>query len=277
MQDPKKPKSNADRLEEMLQGARDSGAVQGTAEDLENPGRGGGGGGARGGGRAFQGTGRTLGSTADGGGDDSAAAAAPAAPAAPAPVTHVITFWTNGFTVDDGPLRAYDDPANTAFMQSVGKGQCPRELEPENRMTPMNINLVKKEEDYVPPPEPKYKAFSGAGRTLGGSDGASGSGSSAPTPSAAAAVAAPSAGDWSIDESAPTTSIQLRLRDGSRLVAKFNLTHTVADIRAFIARAAPGCASGNYSLQLAGFPPKQLTDQAQLISDGLSNSVVIQR
>ena len=29
----------------------------------------------------------------------------------------------------------------------------------------------------------------------------------------------------------PTTSIQLRLMDGSRMVAKFNLTHTVADIR----------------------------------------------
>lgn len=33
------------------------------------------------------------------------------------------------------------------------------------------------------------------------------------------------------DESQPTTSIQLRLADGSRMVAKFNLTHTVADIR----------------------------------------------
>ena len=75
-------------------------------------------------------------------------------------------------------------------------------------------------------------------------------------------------GARSIDESAPSTSIQLRLRDGSRLVAKFNLTHTVADIRAFIAQASPGCASGSYTLQLAGFPPKQLTDPAQLISDG---------
>eukprot|EP00740_Mantoniella_antarctica_P001449 CAMPEP_0181359536 /NCGR_PEP_ID=MMETSP1106-20121128/6144_1 /TAXON_ID=81844 /ORGANISM="Mantoniella antarctica, Strain SL-175" /LENGTH=164 /DNA_ID=CAMNT_0023472667 /DNA_START=180 /DNA_END=670 /DNA_ORIENTATION=+ len=44
VQDPKKPKSNQDRVEDMLQGARDSGAVQGSAEDLENPGGGGGGG-----------------------------------------------------------------------------------------------------------------------------------------------------------------------------------------------------------------------------------------
>lgn len=190
-------------------------------------------------------------------------------------------FRANGFTVNDGPLRAYDDPANTAFMQAVGKGQCPRELEPEDRMTPMNISLVKKDTDYEPPPEPKYKAFSGSGRTLGGTSGVSGSGSAPvpPTSTAAAAAASPAAaaGAWSIDDSAPSTSIQLRLRDGSRLVAKFNLTHTVADIRAFIAQASPGCASGAYTLQLAGFPPKQLADPAQLVSDGLSNSVVIQR
>jgi hypothetical protein len=51
---------------------------------------------------------------------------------------------------------------------AFGKGQCPRELEPEDRMTPMNINLVKKETDYEPPPEPKYKAFAGTGRTMVG-------------------------------------------------------------------------------------------------------------
>ena len=114
----------------------------------------------------------------------------------------VTAFWTNGFTVNDGPLRAYDDPANTAFMQSVGKGQCPRELEPEDRMTPLNINLVKKETDYEPPPEPKYKAFSGSGRTLaGGSAGASGSGSATPAAAdggggGAAAAAAVPTGAW---------------------------------------------------------------------------------
>ena len=74
---------------------------------------------------------------------------------APAPQVHTITFWANGFTVDDGPLRNYDDPANTAFMQAVGRGECPRELEPTDRATPININLVKKETDYEPPPEPK--------------------------------------------------------------------------------------------------------------------------
>lgn len=37
-----------------------------------------------------------------------------------------------------------------------------------------------------------------------------------------------------LDPSQPTTSVQIRLADGSRLVAKFNHNHTVNDIRQFI-------------------------------------------
>jgi len=59
-------------------------------------------------------------------------------------------------------------------------------------------------------------------------------------------------------------------------VARFNLTHTVADIRAFIAQAHPS-GSPEYTLQMMGMPPKQLTDPAQLISDGIANSVIMQR
>lgn len=32
-------------------------------------------------------------------------------------VMHTITFWSNGFTVDDGPLRGFNDPENTDFME----------------------------------------------------------------------------------------------------------------------------------------------------------------
>jgi len=37
-----------------------------------------------------------------------------------------------------------------------------------------------------------------------------------------------------IDKTKPTTSIQIRLADGSRLVGIFNYSHTVGDIRRFI-------------------------------------------
>jgi hypothetical protein len=60
-----------------------------------------------------------------------------------------------------------------------------------------------------------------------------------PAPSAVACppppVLHPCAGEWEgVDESKPTTSLQLRLADGSRMVARFNTTHTVGDIRRFI-------------------------------------------
>ena len=48
-------------------------------------------------------------------------------------------------------------------------------------------------------------------------------------------------------------------------------------VRAFIAASSPANTSGTYSLQLSGFPPKRLEDEAQVIGDGLANSVIIQR
>lgn len=39
----------------------------------------------------------------------------------PQVVMHTITFWRNGFTVDDGPLRRFDDPENKAFMEVFSK------------------------------------------------------------------------------------------------------------------------------------------------------------
>jgi len=37
-----------------------------------------------------------------------------------------------------------------------------------------------------------------------------------------------------LNAEAPLTTLQIRLADGSRLAAQFNLTHTVSDIRRFI-------------------------------------------
>lgn len=38
----------------------------------------------------------------------------------------------------------------------------------------------------------------------------------------------------SVDQSTPTTSVQIRLADGSRIVATLNQTHTIADLRRYI-------------------------------------------
>lgn len=70
---------------------------------------------------------------------------------------------------------------------------------------------------------------------------------------------------------------QLRLSDGTRMVARFNTTHTIADIRGFIDAARPG-ASSLYQLQTMGFPPTKLNNPKQTIEGaGLINAVVIQK
>ena len=34
------------------------------------------------------------------------------------------------------------------FLQSINKGECPRELEPADRSTQVHVNLVKKDEEW---------------------------------------------------------------------------------------------------------------------------------
>lgn len=76
-----------------------------------------------------------------------------------------------------------------------------------------------------------------------------------------------------LDESKPVTSIQIRLGDGSRLVGKFNTTHTVADIRSFILKSKPSLKS---PFQLVtSFPPKPLSDDSQTVEEaGLLNAAI---
>lgn len=125
-------------------------------------------------------------------------------------------------------------------------------------------------------PEKRHVPFQGVGRTLGNS--------STPTmaePETTSAslnsAPAPSMGLLVVDETMPSTSIQLRLADGTRIIGRFNHRHTVRDVRAFIDASRPG-VSRTYQLQMMGFPPKLLTELDQTIEQaGLINSVVIQK
>ena len=50
------------------------------------------------------------------------------APVPEKPQEHKITFWQNGFTVDDGPLRDTQDAQNAQFLAAINRGQMPAEL-----------------------------------------------------------------------------------------------------------------------------------------------------
>ncbi len=62
---------------------------------------------------------------------------------------------------------------------------------------------------------------------------------------------------------------QVRMADGSRLIARLNHTHTVGDLRAYIATARPQYASVPFAL-LNTFPPAELTDETKTLKVGSS-------
>ncbi|XP_028755280.1 plant UBX domain-containing protein 4-like [Neltuma alba] len=191
----------------------------------------------------------------------------------PESFVHNIVFWSDGFTVNDGPLRRLDDPENASFLESIKKSECPKELEPADRRSSVNVNLIRRTEKY-PEPEKRHVPFQGVGRTLGSS-----STSAAPETNVASAPsnAPPPSAGLVVDQSLPSTSIQIRLADGSRLISQFNYHHTISDIRGFINASRPG-GTPSYQLQVMGFPPKLLTDETRTIEqEGLANSVVIQK
>ncbi|KAI8387025.1 hypothetical protein BD560DRAFT_383525 [Blakeslea trispora] len=185
-------------------------------------------------------------------------------------VTRNLTFWRNGFSVDDGPLYAYADPANQDMLNSINDGRAPLSLLNVRHGQPVEVRVVKRQdEDYVAPKIP-VKPFGGTGIRLG----SAASYSPSPSPSPAPATSAP-ANTITVDDTQPTTNIQIRLADGSRLIARLNHTHTVADIRRFIESSQPTTRS--YILQTT-FPVKELKNDEQTVQEaGLLNSVVIQR
>lgn len=88
----------ANDVDAIFNQARQSGGVEAAAEHLLPSSSS----------RSFAGTGRLL--------SGEVSSTPEQQPETPQVVTHNITFWRNGFTVDDGPLRRLDDPANATFL-----------------------------------------------------------------------------------------------------------------------------------------------------------------
>ncbi|CEG80694.1 hypothetical protein RMATCC62417_14992 [Rhizopus microsporus] len=220
----------------------------------------------------YTGTGYRLGS------EDEPSTVASSAPVEqqdePEQVTRHLTFWRNGFSVDDGPLYEYADPANQQMLAAINSGRAPLSLLNVRHGQPVEVRVIKRQdEDYTPPPKAPPKPFEGVGHRLG-------SPATYVEPPTAAPGAFPSTGGATaptVDESQPVTSIQIRLGDGSRMVAKLNHTHTIGDIRQYIEANNAGSSNRPYILQTT-FPVKQLDDNNQTVKEaGLLNSVIVQR
>ncbi|XP_013119175.2 NSFL1 cofactor p47 [Stomoxys calcitrans] len=189
----------------------------------------------------------------------------------------VLKLWSQGFSIDDGELRLYDDPQNKEFLETVMRGEIPNELLEMGWLVNVDVE-DHRHEDYKKKPT-TVKTFKGAGHSLG-----------SPTPNVTedTAAASTSSSDakpndeaakdkLKVDTSAPVTTIQVRLADGTRLAAQFNLTHTVSDIQDYIQTARPEYGNRNFIL-VSSFPTRELTDlSASIDSAGLKNAALMQR
>lgn len=199
-----------------------------------------------------------------------------------------ITFWQDGFSIADGPLCRYDDPQHADTLALINANRAPLHLLNIRFGQEVELRVERRtNEKYKPPPPAPMKPFAGQGNRLGAPTPSIASSSTEPimqaTSATAAATTAPATNVpepstlFQVDSNQPTTQVQIRLGDGQRLVAKFNHSHTVADIRQYINASHPGMTDRPYTLQ-PSFPPKPLTDETQTLSEaGLINAVVIQK
>lgn len=192
------------------------------------------------------------------------------------PPTHTLYVWSNGFSINDGPLRTGQSMEDRLFMESVSKGEIPNELLKTANGAEVELNIEdKRNEEYVRR-APKMVAFSGAGHKLGSitpdvvaTPGRESQGKPAVPPCEPVVV--------ELDPSLPATTVQIRLADGTKLQSKFSHSHTVRDIYNFVNRSHAKSAGANYVL-LTAFPRKELTDMGQSLQDAqLLNAVITQR
>ncbi|KAF8882240.1 hypothetical protein BD779DRAFT_1612471 [Infundibulicybe gibba] len=218
---------------------------------------------------AFFGGGQTLGS------EDVASTFIPdpnapdSADPADSPAIRHLSFWRDGFTVEDGELMRYDDPNNSQILAEINAGRAPPSILNVLPGQPVELRVAKRTgEDYVAPKG--TKAFQGSGNRLGApvpevTSSAGGSTSMPGTFPSSGNITTASAPPerssintrFEVDQTLPTTSIQIRLADGTRY--------------------ANENAARPYTIGTT-FPNRTLEDNSATISDaGLVNSVVVQR
>ena len=143
-----------------------------------------------------------------------------------------ITLYSNGFIVDGGDFRPYNTEENKQFMKELNEGYVPNEIRDKYKGG-VSVGLEdRRKDEFIPPPPPKYTAYSGEGMSIGGVAGVG------------LAVNKSAGGLPPVDESKPKTTIQIRFHNGERASITINLDRTVGDIHEYVMIAAP--VDGDY-------------------------------
>ncbi|ODO02911.1 hypothetical protein I350_05753 [Cryptococcus amylolentus CBS 6273] len=193
-------------------------------------------------------------------------------------VNRRLTFWRNGFSIADGPLLDYEEPANRALLEALDSGRAPSVAFGVPFDQRVNILVAQRRREDYEPPAKVLKPFEGGGQRLGNVAPSTETRSMPGALPAAQENTGRGAGgqvDFKVDSDKPTTSLQLRFGDGSRQVARFNTTHTVGDIYSFYRSANP--TQREFVLQTT-FPSKELKEMDKTVEEEkLGGGVVVQR
>ncbi|KHN75542.1 NSFL1 cofactor p47 [Toxocara canis] len=186
-----------------------------------------------------------------------------------------LTMWENGFSVDDGPLRQFDDPENRSFLQSIMQGRIPMELVRLYPSRTIDLRMERKSEAYK---APKPKPFSGHGQRLGDIvPPVLGAGVVGQKTSTAVDAVKQAQDAITLRDGEPTTQVQIRLPNGRRIIGRFSHSHTVEEVRSFIVAAIPEFAFQPFCL-MTTFPSKVIEAERETLKDaGLLNSVIVVR
>jgi len=225
----------------------------------------------------FGGAGYKLGDTASGNAAPEVVTGSQGGPPESRTTEVILRLWRTGFTVDDGELRLYAAEGSADFLNAIKRGEIPRELIRSHPGQEVELAMEdKRHEDYAPP-KPSVKPFGGKGQTLGSpSPTVVGSTAVLTTPTDREANELAARSQLNLAESEPSTNIQIRLVDGTRLVGRFNHTHTVGDVYGYINTARPQFTLSNYTLVL--FPSTELTAKELTIKDAnLLNAALTQK
>ncbi|KAK3370565.1 hypothetical protein B0H63DRAFT_552616 [Podospora didyma] len=218
----------------------------------------------------FRGSGQTLG----GDGVESRTIPDPRGTAIPtaaasesAPQERILHIWTDGFSIDDGELRRFDDPQNQADLNMIRQGRAPLHLMNIRYDQRVDVKLQQHQENYRQLPR-VYRPFGGEGRRLGSPvPGESSFAEVTFTPPTNSAAPANTTGNATgVDESQPILTLRLQLPDGRRLPARFNTTQTVGDVYTYVNTIlTPN--SGRQWVVSTTFPNKDHTDKDLVLGE----------
>ncbi|XP_043646294.1 NSFL1 cofactor p47 [Drosophila teissieri] len=174
----------------------------------------------------------------------------------------VLHLWSEGFSLDDGSLRLYALPENERFLRAILRGDFPEEM-----LRVPRVQLSVQDHTNESYRHLSRKQFMGPGRPLN-------------SPSPQTFVAGPMPVEpqsLQLNERAATTTVQLRMADGSRVAGRFNVDHNVGDLYRYARLARPEFSDRSFVLMTA-FPRQELveSDTRTLVQANLCNVVVIQ-